>query len=298
MISWAEAGTTANLILKITLIIVVAVMLERALRFFIGRFTRRSAAMLNLDQTRYVFFKHVVTAVIYILATILIIYSIPRFRTLAVSLFAGAGIIAAIIGFASQAAFSNIISGVFMVISRPFKVGDTIEVGTNLTGVVEDITLRHTVIRNYENKRIVIPNSKISSETIINFNLYDEMVRRYVDFSVDYTCDIDMVMKIMQEECEKHPLCIDTRTAEELQNGSPKVPVRLIGFGESEMRFRAYPCAANNANAFDMHTDLNVTIKKRFDQEGVSIPFPQRVISYRHEKEPESGEQHDRNLPA
>lgn len=294
MFSLAEAGTTAHLILRITIIIVVAISLERALRYFIGRFASRSAQLLNVDKTRYVFFKHVVTAVIYILAAILIIYSIPRFRTIAVSLFAGAGIIAAIIGFASQAAFSNIISGVFMVISRPFKVGDTIEVGTNLRGVVEDITLRHTVIRNYENKRIVIPNSKISGETIINFNLYDEMVRRYVDFSVDYSCDIDNVMEIMREECENHPLCIDVRTDDEKQQGIPKVPVRLIGFGESEMQVRAYPCAANNADAFEMHTQLNVIIKKRFDKEGISIPYPQRVISYRNEKEQEPGEHHDR----
>ena len=164
-------GSTAQLVLRIGLILSIAIIIERSLRFFIGKFMRKSAQLLNVDQTRYVFFKHVTTAIIYIIAAILIIYSIPRFRTLAVSLFAGAGILAAIIGFASQAAFANIISGVFMVISRPFKVGDTIELIGLTSGVVEDITLRHTVIRNYENKRIVVPNSKMSSEIIINFNL-------------------------------------------------------------------------------------------------------------------------------
>ena len=281
-------GSTAQLVLRIVLILAIAIIIERSLRFFIGKFMRRSAQLLNVDQTRYVFFKHVTTAFIYIIAIILIIYSIPRFRTLAVSLFAGAGIFAAIIGFASQAAFANIISGVFMVISRPFKVGDTIELIGLTSGVVEDITLRHTVIRNYENKRIVVPNSKMSSEIIINFNLYDEMVRRYVDFSVDYNSDIDLVMKIMKEECEKHPLCIDARTELDKLEGRPKVEVRLIGFGESELKFRAYACAQNPGDAFELHTQLNVTIKKRFDADGISIPFPQRVISYRNEKEADS----------
>jgi small conductance mechanosensitive channel len=278
-------GSTAQLVFRISIIIAIAIIIERSLRFFIGKFMRRSASLLNVDQTRYVFLKHAATATIYIIAIILIIYSIPRFRTLAVSLFAGAGILAAIIGFASQAAFSNIISGVFMVISRPFKVGDTIELQGLASGIVEDITLRHTVIRNYENKRIVVPNSKMSSEIIINFNLYDEMVRRYIDFSVDYNSDIDVVMKIMREECEKHPLCIDARSEKDKLEGAPKVEVRLIGFGESELKVRAYACAKHPADAFEMHTQLNVIIKKRFDADGISIPFPQRVISYRNEKE-------------
>jgi small-conductance mechanosensitive channel len=148
-LSWF--GSTANLAFRIALIIAIAILIERGLRFFIGKFMRRSAQLMNIDQTRYVFFKHAITATIYIFAAILIIYSIPRFRTVAVSMFAGAGILAAIIGFASQAAFSNIISGVFMVISRPFKVGDTIEVGTGVQGVVEDIAqLRKQALRNSE----------------------------------------------------------------------------------------------------------------------------------------------------
>jgi small-conductance mechanosensitive channel len=249
---------------------------------------RKSAQMMNIDQTRYVFFKHAITATIYIFATILIVYSIPRFRTVAVSLFAGAGILAAIIGFASQAAMSNIISGIFMVISRPFKVGDTVEVGGGIQGVVEDITLRHTVLRNYENKRFVIPNAKMSSEIITNFNLYDEAVRRYIDFSVDYNSDIDKVMHIISDECEKHPLCIDLRTPAEILEGLPKVEVRLIGFGESELKIRAYPCVVKPPDAFVLHTDINLSVKKRFDREGITIPYPQRVISYRNEKEPEN----------
>jgi small-conductance mechanosensitive channel len=92
-------------------------------------------------------------------------------------------------------------------------------------------------------------------------------------------------MKIMREECEKHPLCIDARSEKDKLEGAPKVEVRLIGFGESELKVRAYACAKHPADAFEMHTQLNVIIKKRFDADGISIPFPQRVISYRNEKE-------------
>jgi small conductance mechanosensitive channel len=267
--------------IAIVTIIIVAIAVERTVRFMIGKFLQRRAEQMNIDKTKYVFLKHVVTAVIYSMAIIAIIYTLPKFRSIAVSLFAGAGIFAAILGFASQAAFSNIISGVFMVISKPFKVGDRIEVGNRYTGIVEDITLRHTVLRNFDNQRIVIPNSVMSSETIINAHLYDDVVRRNIDFIVDYQSNIDVVMKIMQEECESHPLCIDYRTKEDLEKTLPKVQVRLIQFGDSAITFRAYAWSANAFDAFDMHTDLNIIIKKRFDKEGIQIPFPQRVISYR-----------------
>jgi small-conductance mechanosensitive channel len=275
---WAEVA------LRIALIIAISIILERTINYLIGRFTRKSAALMNVDQTRYVFFKHVVTAIIYLFSAIAIIYSIPAFRTFAVSLFAGAGILAAIIGFASQAAFANIISGVFMVLNRPFKVGDRVEVGKDYSGIIEDITLRHTVIKNFENKRIVIPNSKMSAEVIINHNIYDERIIRFIDFSIDYSSNIDEAIKIMQQVCETHPLAIDGRTQEEIEKNLSKVEVRLIGFGESEMKLRAYVWASNPANAFDLHTDLNVLIKKSFDEHNISIPFPQRVISYRYDQ--------------
>ncbi len=238
---------------------------------------KRSAALMNMDQTRYVFLKHLATGIIYTFAAISVIYSIPQFKTLAVSLFAGAGIIAAIIGFASQAAFSNIISGVFMVISRPFKVGDRIEVGVHFSGVVEDITLRHTVIRNFENRRIVIPNSKISSEIIINANLYDDEVRKYIDVTVEFSNDIEHVMGVLREECEQHPLCIDRRNAKQIKAGLHKVEIKLISIENSELKLRAYPWTANPEDAFELQMDLHVRIKQRFDREGISFPEPRRI---------------------
>ena len=68
-----------------------------------------------------------------------------------------------------------------------------------------------------------------------------------------------------------------------MQKGFDKVQVRLVAFGQSSMTFRAYAWAKDAGDAFEMHTDLNISIKKRFDKEGIQIPFHQRVISYRHE---------------
>jgi small-conductance mechanosensitive channel len=273
-------------IVVIALIIVFALLAAKIVSRLIKKAMNSAAEKLNVDQTKYAFIRHMATAIIYFIAVIVIIYSIPSLRKFSYSLFASAGILAAILGLASQQAFSNIVSGIFIVMSKPFKVGDRIELtGNQLIGIVEDITLRHTVIRDFQNRRIVIPNSVIGSDVILNSNLYDEKIRRNVDFSVDYSSDVDQVTEVIREECLKHPLCIDNRTAEQLENKEPIVDVRLIEFGASELKFRAFVWTSSPADAFILNTDLNKTIKKRFDKEGITIPFPQRVISYRNEEE-------------
>ena len=103
---------------------------------------------------------------IYTIGIIAIVYSIPSVNHIGKTLFAGAGIFSTILGFASQQAFSNIMGGIFLVLFKPFRIGDLIKVGTLNEGYVEDITLRHTVIKDFDNKRIVFPNSLISTETI------------------------------------------------------------------------------------------------------------------------------------
>jgi small conductance mechanosensitive channel len=270
----------------IAIIIVFALLAAKIVSRLIKKAMNRAAEKLNIDQTKYAFLRHLATAVIYFIAIIFIVYSIPSLRTFSYSLFASAGILAAFIGLASQQAFSNIVSGIFIVMSKPFKVGDRIELVRNLQmGTVEDITLRHTVIRDFQNRRIVIPNSVIGSDVILNSNLYDEKIRRNIDFSVDYSSDVDQVTEVIREECLNHPLCIDNRTAEQLKNNEAIVDVRLIEFGASELKFRAFVWTSSPADAFILNTDLNKIIKKRFDKEGITIPFPQRVISYRNEEE-------------
>jgi small-conductance mechanosensitive channel len=213
------------------------------------------------------------------------IYTIPALRTLSVSLLAGAGILAVIIGFASQAAFSNIISGIFIVIFKPFRVGDRLKIGTDVTGVVEDITLRHTVIRNFENKRLIIPNSVISNETLENASIGDEKICRWVEIGISYDSDIDKAMKIMEQEAMKHPDYIDNRTEEEKENKEPAVRVRVLGFGDSSVNLRAWVWAKDPPAAFRLGTDLNKSIKERFDKEGIEIPFPYRTITFKEKQD-------------
>lgn len=275
-------------IVLVAAIFLVTILVRRMVNTFLTKSFKKSSKVLHVDETNFKFFRHLASACIYLIGIGVAIYMIPSLRTLSVSLFAGAGILAVIIGFASQHAFSNIVSGVFITIFKPFRVGDRVKVGPDLRGIVEDINLRHTVIKDFENKRIIIPNTLISSQVIENSSINDERICRQVDFSIGYDSNLDLAMKIMIEEALKHPNHIDVRSAEEIVQNEPMVRVRVIGFGDSDVKLRAWVWAKDSASAFALGCDLNKSIKERFDRAGIEMPYPYRTIVYKKDPEKEA----------
>jgi small conductance mechanosensitive channel len=261
------------------IVLFIAIVVGRTLRYVIGRGVRGASRKLNIvDPTKYNFLKNAVEFIVYIIAFIVIFNKIPTLKDYGAALFAGAGVIAAIVGFASQSAFSNIISGIFIVIFKPFSVGDRVRIGQNYTGDVEDITLRHTIIKDFENRRIIIPNSVMNSETIINSTIIEEKVCIFIELGISFESDIDKAMEIMREECVAHQNCIDNRNDDEVLADASKVDVRLINFTDSAVLLRAYAWADNPSSGFDMKCDVLKSIKFRFDNSGIDIAYPHRTI--------------------
>ncbi len=263
------------------LTIIVASVFNRVL----ARLIRKSSVEIIHDPTKYQFLRYAITASIYLVGFGLAIYTIPALRSVASSMLAGAGILAVTVGFASQAALSNIVSGAFIVIFKPFRVNDRIVIKDTMSGVVEDITLRHTVIRNFENRRIVIPNSIISNEVVVNSDLIESKVCKWLHLGISYDADIDLARQIIQEEAAAHPNFVDNRQPEDIEAGKPLVPVRVISLGDFSVNLRAWAWAADTAAAFEMETDLLESIKKRFDAAGIEIPFPYRTVVYKKDLE-------------
>jgi len=254
--------------------------------FFVGRFfkrlIKRSTADMRNDPTNYLFLRHALITIIYIVGFSIAIYMMPNLRTLASSLLAGAGILAVAVGFASQHALSNIISGVFIVIFKPFRVNDQIKF-RDLIGFIEDITLRHTVIRDFENKRIIIPNTLISDEIIVNSHFVDERICKWIEVGISYDSNLLKAKKIMEEEILKHPFHIDGRNEEQIRDGAEEVQIKVVRLNDSSVDLRAWAWATNAPNAFIMSCDLNESIKLRFDKEpDIEIPFPHRTLVHKN----------------
>ena len=256
-----------------------AIFLHWFLRNSINRIIKRLDDK-GYQTTKINFIKNSLGFIIYSIALMLVLLSVPSFEKRATSLLAGAGILAAVIGFASQAAFSNIISGVFIVIFKPFQIDDIVEIDGGLKGTVSDITFRHTVIRDFENRRIVIPNSKIADATLINSSLDEEKIRKRINFSISYESDVDLARKIITEECEAHPLCIDNREHGKKQGeiAPPKVLVLMTAWEDSSIKMCAWVWTASFADSFRLECEVLESVKKRFQEEGISIPYPQLQI--------------------
>jgi small-conductance mechanosensitive channel len=256
-----------------------------SLRKLLGVFIEKYSERLKTDPTNFSFLKNSIGFIMYTIAFIFIFYKIPYLKSIGAALFAGAGIVTVVVGFASQKAFANIISGIFILIFKPFKVTDIIELLEGHIGIVEEITLRHTIIKDYENRRIVIPNSVISEATIINSNIQDEKIRKHIIFSISYNSNIDLAIKIIKEEAMAHPLIIDNRSKKEKKEQQPIVVVRVVELADFSVNLKLYVWCKNNDDAFVLKCDLLKSVKERFDKEGIEIPFPYRTIVFKKENQ-------------
>lgn len=266
------------------LIIVASALLAAGILSFVVRkllnlFIAGRSKLLRADPTNFSFIKNSVSIVIFTVALIYIFLQIPALKSFGTALFAGAGIIAAFVGFAAQKAFSNIITGVFILIFKPFRVEDLIKFSNDL-GIVEEITLRHTVVKDFENRRIIVPNSIISDQVILNSNITDERIRRHLPLVITYESDMEKAMQIMQQEAEKHPNCIDARTPEDKGKDEPIVSVIVTDLNSQGVHLRANVWSEDGEKSFKLKCDILKSIKKRFDQEGIELAYPHTVLKH------------------
>ena len=209
---------------------------------------------------------------IYIFAALAVLLQIIPLKATTVSLLATSGVLAVILGFASQQACSGLVSGLFISIFRPFVIGDRITISElKLTGEVEDITLNHTVIRDFRNNRIIVPNAQMNAYVIENNTAVDNRVCNFLDLSIAYSADVDKATELVRGACERHGNCIDNR---DNPDEGHKVEVYLTELGSTSITLRAFVWSKDAAAGYSMMCDLRRTIKALFAENGVEIPFP------------------------
>jgi len=125
----------------------------------------------------------------------------------------------------------------------------------------------------------------ISDEIIINSDFGDQRICKWIDLGISYDSDIDLAKRIIREEIMAHPLLIDGRNALQLERGDPIVMVRLVALADSALSLRAWAWANNTADAFVLSCDVLESIKRRFDAEGIEIPFPHRTVVFKNKEE-------------
>jgi small conductance mechanosensitive channel len=174
------------------------------------------------------------------------------------------------IGLALQGSLANFAAGFLMIIFRPFKVGDLIE-GAGTMGTVEEIQIFTTLLKTPDNKTVIVPNSKMTSDNIVN---YTAKGTRRVDMivGIGYESDIDKAKEIME----------DIAASDDRVLKDPATTIAVVELADNSVNFVFRPWA-NASDYWNVWFDLTEQVKKRFDEAGISIPYPQRDIHvYEH----------------
>ncbi len=266
-----------DIALYLFLVFFIAWLLSRIIRYIIVKILKTRKSDVH-KRTSFQFLRNSVKFFVGIFALVFIIITVPVFRSKAAFIFSGAGILAAIIGFAAQAAISNLIAGVFIVIFKPFRVGDYIKLDEKRTGIVEDITLRHTVINNFENKRLIIPNSVISTESVLNHTIDDSHILSFNNFKIGLNANIDLAREIILEETQKLNFVIDTHITKETITTTNTTEVRVIEVSENYIHLRAYVWLNDPFQEFKLKCTLKEAVHKRFVSDGVDLPIVIRKV--------------------
>ena len=256
-------------IIAVVIILGVSFILNKVIDGIISR-TIKTKKKKNIT-TLLMFIKRIKKAVIYSLAVLVCLTLFDVFNSFSVTLLSGLGIGSVVIGLAAQESLKNFFGSVAIVAGNPYEVGDFIEcIDKGVSGTVEDITMRHTVIKTTNNRRVIIPNSEINTYTIENFNYSDNESIKIVDFSISYESDIDKAIAILKEEMEKmyHP------NSKERNKNVEFPKVRVAQLGDSGIILKAWVWGNDNSDSYENMYKLNYIIKKRFDKEGIEIPYP------------------------
>jgi small conductance mechanosensitive channel len=254
-------GLAALYGLKIMTALIILVV-GRIIAGIMRAISRKMANKTKADTTITVFLGNMVYILIMIFAVIAAVNRLGVQTTSFVAIIGAAGLA---VGLAFQGSLSNFASGFLMVIFRPFKVGDYVQAG-GVSGTIQEIHVFTTTMTTPDNIRIIVPNSKITGDSITN---YTAEKQRRIDLSigVSYSDDIDKVTAVLND--------VVTGFAGVLKDPVPQIAVAEMA--DSSVNFVVRPWSKTE-DYWKVRFGLIEAIKKRFDKEGIAIPFPQRDV--------------------
>ena len=246
------------------------IILKAILIFYVGRFVGRIIVGImdkimkrsSMDDMLRKFLRNIAFAIIMIFVIIAAISSLGIQTASLVAVLGAAGLA---IGLALQGSLSNFAAGVLMILFRPYKLGDLVEVADTF-GFVEEVDVFTTSLRQPDKTKIIIPNGQIMDGKITNFT--DSDIRRLdLEVGIGYSDDIDKAKQVL----------LDSITASEYTLEDPAPKVTVASLGDSSVNLAVRPWIKSSDYAPASH-EMTERIKKTLDAAGISIPFPQRDV--------------------
>ena len=259
-----DRSITLGKIVLASVLFVLAFSLSRFIATVLGRFLYRRV----LDSGAALAFQSLT------FYGLLVAFFLVALRTVNIPLTAFAllgGALAIGLGFGSQNIIGNFISGLILLVERPIKVGDVVDVD-GVAGVIDRVGPRSTQIRTFDNLHIIVPNSMLLEQKVVNWTLSDDTIRRQINLGVSYDAPVRDVARLIMRALDEHGLVLR----------KPEPKVFFQDFGDNALVFRIYFWMRLNGRAgfMEVESDLRHRILHLFRDAGITIAFPQRDVHF------------------
>lgn len=228
-------------------------------------FRKQKQKSLDLGNTYALF--QIIKYVIWVIALAFLLETIGVKITVLV---AGSAALLVGIGLGLQQTFNDIVSGIILLSERSIKVGDILEIDDDVVKIIE-IGLRTSTGINRDEITIIIPNSLITTNKVINWSHQAKKTRFKIKVGVAYGSDVDLVIKILKESTMEHPDITDENT----------VNVQFLDFGNSSLDFQVLFFSENIFRIEKEKSEIRIIINRKFIENNISIPFPQMDVHFK-----------------
>jgi len=257
-------------LIKVAVIFIFAIIIAKALTIHLRRSLKERLSKDHLD---------ILLKVVYYGIILLAVLPVLQIHGVQLSsLLVAGGVVGIVLGIASQSVVGNLVAGLFLIVERPMKLGQAVNIA-GTAGVVEDISIISTTLRTFDGLYVRIPNERVFTTEITNYVAY---VARRVEYLVGirYSDDADKAIGIIKELLEAHPLT--------LKYPSPELFVDNLGDNAVNISVRFW---APSSEWYGVKKELLWKIKTALEAEGIEIPFPQRTVWFANTYQTQAGEQ-------
>jgi len=237
-------------------------------RFLVVPVVGRLLASRGFDETVWGLVEDVARVVVVALA-VATAFTVAGFGAFLVAFATLGGALALALGFAAQDLVANFVAGVFILKDRPFRAGDWIEWG-EYAGTVEEIALRVTTVRTFDNEKVTVPNAELANNAVTNPVAYDRLRQEFV-FGVGYDVDLAAAIEVIHVVLASHDAV--------LAEPAPDVAVTELGESAVGLTARYWLAGPGSADLVGVRSELVQAVKRRFDEAGIDIPYPYRQLT-------------------
>ena len=268
-------------VLKLVICALLALVVSAVLLRLMRKFFQRISSRKKMNQTNTRLIENAFRFLIIFIAILWVVMSSDLTRPLGQTIFQGTAVLAAIAGFAAQNVLADLLCGLMISSTKPFVIGDRVELESGFAGIVKDITLRHVVLQGIDTQVMVVPNSKMNAQMVRNLSYHSEVRSVDFHFQVAYGTDTDAAREIVREAIMASPLSVPGK---QTADGKVYADVYFLAFRESSLELGTTGYYAPTTPTEVFKTDVNTRVKKALEEAGIEIPYNYLNVKLQEEK--------------